>query len=104
PSRKTNPLPSFTIVSRGMGIDSKERIWILTPNKSFPSIKLDEGTIETDKSDFDLQILNSEGIFLGTLPVPEYWFEFKMRIFGDRLFLIESKDEMCVHEYKIIDK
>jgi len=88
-------MPDFPQVSRNIGIDHKKRIWITTIKK------------EKDENNFpsglwEYYIFNSEGILLGRLPMPEIngW----MRIFQDRLYLIDSWGEMCVYEYKIVEK
>ena len=103
-NRKINPLPSYNIVCRGMGIDVKNRIWILSPNRVLPSLNLDKQKIDNSSSVYDLKIFNSDGILLCTMPLPVKWIEPRIRIFGDRLFLIETENEMCVFEYKIVDK
>ncbi len=103
PSRKVSSVPEFTHVSNNISIDNRSRIWVTTPNIKLSTVNPDEELFTTGKSIYDFHIFDSEGIFLGTLPVPVKWTEFKMRIFEDRLFLIEEKNEMCVYEYKIID-
>ncbi len=104
PSRKTSPLPGYNIVSRGMAVDSKNRIWILTPNRRIFCYNADEKDYPAEKNKFDFHIFNADGIFLGSVPVPVTWFDMHMRIFGNRLLLIESKKEMCVFEYEIKEK
>jgi len=85
----------FPVVSANIGVDHKKRIWIIVVNK-----KTDKNNIPVYSTEF--YIFDNEGILLGKLPVPEIdgW----MRIFQDRLYLIESFQNMCVYEYKIVDK
>lgn len=85
----------FPVVSANIGVDHKKRIWIIVVNK-----KTDKNNIPVYSMEF--YIFDSEGILLGKLPKPEIdgW----MRIFQDRLYLIESFQNMCVYEYKIVEK
>ena len=88
-------MPDFPQVSINIGIDHKQRIWITTVKKEKDENNLSSGL-------WKYYIFNSEGIMLGRLPMPEIngW----MRIFQDRLYLIDSWGEMCVYEYKIVEK
>ncbi|MFC1554878.1 6-bladed beta-propeller [candidate division KSB1 bacterium] len=110
---KLSPVPRFTSVSKGIGIDSKNRIWVLTANRIFSDDEWREMRAVTDregakpeyeKSLYDFHIFTSEGVFLGSILVPEKWLEFRMRIFKDRLFLIEYEFDVCVKEYRIVEK
>lgn len=85
----------FTDVSLMIDVDYKNRIWVQTYKK------LKE---EDDKpvDYFEFEIFDNDGILLGKLPIPQN-FEI-MRILKDRLYLIDSKEEMCVYEYKIVEK
>ncbi|MFC1477310.1 hypothetical protein ACFL6L_02475 [candidate division KSB1 bacterium] len=104
PSRKTSPLASFTIVSEGAGIDSRGRVWILSPSAPIPSVNPEGITVDPGQKAFDLHVLDQDGVYLGMLPVPVGWRTMRMRIFGDRLFLLESVNLMTVHEYRIVEK
>jgi len=101
PSRKTSPLPCFSIVSRGIAVDGRERIWIITPNREIPSLNAARSDFPDDENLYDFHVFDKDGIFLGSIPAPVPWLEFKMRIFGNRLFLIEEHNEMTVLEYEI---
>jgi len=98
PNEVAISLPYFNnTVSWGIGIDHKERIWVLTvieqPGKDKPGFGL------------ELEIYNNEGILVGEIP----WGEentFAYRNFymiGERVFFIDSK-RITVYEYKIIEK
>ena len=88
-------VPGFNIASIGIGIDHKNRLWIPTYQK-----EKEEGEELTEYCAFE--IYNNEGVLLGKLPVPRNFYS--MRIFDDRLFLIDTYNEMCVYEYKIVEK
>ncbi|MCP4724502.1 MAG: hypothetical protein GY863_05685 [bacterium] len=98
--RKESLQPCFPVVSDGIAIDSENRIWIATPDRYTPSIRINE----EGGSVYDFHIFNSEGVFLGSIPLPVDWQDFSIRIFGDRLFMIEENKLMTVHEYRIVDK
>ncbi|MFC1492622.1 6-bladed beta-propeller [candidate division KSB1 bacterium] len=111
--RKVPRVPGFTTVSKGIAIDNRDRIWVLTANRILTDDELTRmrasmdragGNPEDSKNIYDFHIFDPEGVFLGPIPLPVSWLECKMRIFGDRLFLIEREYETCVHEYRIIDK
>jgi len=87
--------PSFSRVSKEICIDHKNRIWVNTYKK-----QKEEGDKPVDL--FEFEIFNNDGILLGKLPIPQNFDN--MRIFQDRLYLFDYNEEMCVYEYKIIDK
>ncbi|MFC1564393.1 6-bladed beta-propeller [candidate division KSB1 bacterium] len=99
--RKDSLQPRYPVVSGGIAVDSENRIWISTPVRYTPGFTVNG---EERNAEYDLHIFNYDGIFLGSIPMPEQWEDFKIRIFGDRLFLIEENRLMTVHEYRIIDK
>lgn len=88
-----------TKVSNGNGIDYRGRLWVL----SFKCQPLKD-LVEEDVYQFE--IFNPDGILLGTLPAPILYSDsiIILRIFGSRLFIIDSLKEMCVYEYKIVEK
>ena len=84
-------------VSEAIGIDHKGRIWISTiRNQKYKS----NGTLE-----YDIEIYNDYGVLLCKIPFEELpeTAVFK-KVNNDRIYLIESRNEMCVYEYKIVDK
>jgi len=98
---KEFPWPSVTSVTKGIHVDHKNRIWVLTylkkPNK-FLSFDKDENL--TDCYEFD--VFDSNGILLFKIPFPNVRFD-NFSIYDDRLYLIDSTGESCVYEYRIIE-
>lgn len=89
---KDIPYPKFTGVSGGIGIDNKNRLWI----KSYKNQK----SIKT-REDIFFEIFSDTGYQLGRIKSPVKFGN--MRIFGDRLYLIDAYEECCIYEYKIVD-
>ena len=85
----------FFQVSDGIEVDHKNRIWVHSYKK-----QKEEGDKPIDY--FEFEIFDNDGVLLGKILPPKN-FNF-MRIFNERLFLVDRKEEMCVYEYKIIDK
>jgi len=90
--------PILTYVSDRIGIDGKDRLWVLTFNAQ-PEETGSASAVFTDHSILQFDIFNREGIFLCRLPVPLPMSRF--RVYGDRLLLIDSYQNVCVHEYRI---
>lgn len=91
----------FTYVSQKMAVDGKGRFWVVTYTQEAEKEKINP---PADKIVFD--IFDKNGVFLGQIPVPVVVSMYsQMRIFEDRMFLIvSSAEEMCVYEYKIVEK
>jgi len=93
--------PSITSVTKGIHVDHKNRIWVLTylkqPNR-FLSFDKDENL--TDCYEFD--VFDPDGILLFKIPFPNVRFN-NFSIYGDRLYLIDSTHESCVYEYRIVE-
>ena len=90
------PKADFTNVSYGIGIDHKGRIWTMTYKK--------QNEQHDEINDYlEFEIFNSDGILLGRLPLPDLNFE-SWRMFQDHLYFLDIYEEMCVYEYKIIEK
>jgi sugar lactone lactonase YvrE len=87
-------LAQFYPVSENIQIDHKNRIWVHAYKK------LRE---ENDKplDYFSLELYSSDGILLMNFDSPVN-FTF-MRIYEDRMFFIDRKEEMCIYEYKIVE-
>jgi len=94
--------PSVTSVTKGINVDHKNRIWVLTylkqPNR-FLSFDGEENL--TDCYEFD--VFDSNGILLFKVPFPNVRFD-NFSIYDDRLYLIDSTNESCVYEYRIVEK
>jgi len=92
--------PELTSVSNGLGIDHKSRIWVETVTKQGKINNEDLGNNIPPET--ELEIFDNEGILLGKLPLPEQ--RGGMKIIGDRIYMINMSEEMCIYEYKIVDK
>ncbi len=92
--------PSVSSVAKGIYIDHKNRIWVLTflkqPNKF---LTFDDEKNLTDCYEFD--VFDSDGILLFKVPFPNVMFD-NFSIYDDRIYLIDSQNESCVYEYRII--
>ena len=91
-------------ISTCVAVDKKDRVWIITlVEQPEEWLEEDESYLRqaVKKSAAVFEIYSSEGILLGALPLPEDIF--LMRIFDDRLFIVDS-DQVGVSEYKIVEK
>jgi hypothetical protein len=94
-------VPKMPKVSEAIAIDGKNRIWIITYNKHFTGNKK-----ESEKySDLCVyEIFNEKGILLGKLPFGSVSpYKSELRIFDDRLYLVDRLQEVCIYEYKIVE-
>ncbi|MFC1564789.1 hypothetical protein ACFL6G_07615, partial [candidate division KSB1 bacterium] len=88
------------IVSNGIALDSKDRLWVLTTKKEHRILDDVEDLLKTDT--FKLEIYDSnEGILLGEIPLDHYGSN--LYINNDSLYIIDTHFSMAVYEYKIID-
>ncbi|MFC1554974.1 6-bladed beta-propeller [candidate division KSB1 bacterium] len=87
--------PDFPNYAHNIGIDNKDRIWIMTTENS----KIEDSVA---KYIYNFTIFDNEGVLLGKIPAPDVigW----MRIFQDRLYIIEPMTKMCIYEYRIVEK
>ncbi len=90
----TIELPDDPFVSGGIGIDYRDRIWVRTYKK-----QKSEGDRLEDYLEFE--IFDVDGLLLGRLPIPRLG---NISIFGDRIFFLDSQEEMAVFEYRIVDR
>lgn len=82
-------------------IDPKNRIWVLSEKRQMTK----EQAINIDYSDlYVFEIYNPAGQLLGEIDVEGFsqWGSF--RIFDDKLFLIDTQNEMDVKEFRIVEK
>ncbi len=113
-----NHILSMSRVMEGLGIDSENRIWSVTYNRKLKSkedisisisvnreglttkfqTEVDDDYLKTDA--FILEVFSEEGELLKRFPIDH--FADDMKIFGDRLFIIDRYREMVIHEYRII--
>ena len=91
-------------ISTHVAVDKKERVWIITlveqPDEWFEKFSIWD-RLSVRKSVAVFEIFNRDGILLGSVPLPED--VFLMRIFDDRLFIVDP-DRVSVSEYKIVEK
>jgi len=93
--------PSVTYVTKAVGIDHKNRLWVLTYLKQPDRyLTFEEGENLTDCYEFD--VFDTEGILLFKVPFPNIRFD-KLSLCDDRIYLIDSKHESCVYEYGIVE-
>lgn len=94
--------PSVSCVTKGISIDHKNRIWVLTflkqPNKF---LTFDDEENLADCYEFD--VFDSDGILLFEVPFPNVSFD-NFSIYDDRIYLIDSQNESCVYEYRIVER
>jgi len=112
-------LPHLNFVSKSLAIDEEDRIWVLSFERQLTFEELpvkihfaDEGgqleatdtlkTSEDSQTDaFVFHVFDKHGEFLGKIPVGH--FADNVKIFGDRLYILEKDNEMCVYEYRILE-
>jgi hypothetical protein len=95
-------VPYVSFVTKGIHVDHKNRIWVLTflkqPNKF---LTFDEKENLSECYEFD--VFDSNGILLFEVPFPNVRFD-NFSICDDRMYLIDSQTESCVYEYRIVDE
>jgi hypothetical protein len=93
--------PSVSSVTKGISLDHKNRIWVLTflkqPNRF---LTFDETENWTDCLEFE--VFDAAGILLFKVALPNVPLD-NFSIYDDRLYLIDSQHESCVYEYRIIE-
>lgn len=113
--------PQLNRCATGIEVDGQGRIWVVTLSRQLKdeesvqtrvgmmmsaggqrSMSLDlEGNTDNRETDaYQLEVYDQEGILLGKLPVDH--FVDNIRIFGDRMFLLDKNRGMQFYEYRII--
>ena len=106
PTVKRRKIDYSTIVSRGIGIDHQQRLWVTTYKKQPRAVSLEERDemlflrFGTKKEHADFEIFDKDGILLCSAPQPCNIFFF--RIIDNMLYIIDE-NKMSVKIYKIID-
>lgn len=95
------PWPSVSSVTKGINIDHKNRIWVLTFLKQ-PNRFLTFGDEENLTDCYEFDVFDSNGILLFKVPFPNVRFD-NFSIYDDRIYLIDSQNESCVYEYTIVE-
>ncbi|MFC1492351.1 NHL repeat-containing protein, partial [candidate division KSB1 bacterium] len=104
-------------VSGGIGIDHENRIWVLTYDRqekeeehlvistlrAGPMMRTDvKGNTDLTETDmFKLEVFDNEGILLAEFPLGHFCDE--IRVFNDKIYIIDTYRGMCIYEYKIIE-
>jgi len=95
------PWPSVTSVARGVSIDGRGRVWVLTylvqPNR-FGGFDAEDDAGRCYRFD----VFDSEGVLRFSVSPPNVPFG-GFVIHGDRMYLIDAADEACVREFRIIE-
>ena len=94
-------LPTVTPVSKGIGLDRQNRIWVLTFLKQ-PDRFGRFGDKEDLSTCYAFDIFDTEGVHVFRIPIPNVRFK-NFSVYDDRMYLIDSQDQACVYEYKIPD-
>lgn len=92
----------FTPVSRGIGVDGRGRIWVLTLMKAFPMDPPPKDFIIQDYAAFE--VYSEEGVLLSKVPLPREFFRFdNLTMHGNHLFFVDPFDQACLFEYTVVD-
>lgn len=89
-----------TWVTKGTGIDHKGRLWVATAHVDLNRVPT---YVYLNNSVYNFNIFDSDGVLLGSMPMPICQREFLMWIFGSRLFLSYGGNYSII-EYRIVDK
>lgn len=105
--------PQMNTVSRGIGLDSKGRIWVLTRNRQMEPEEItrirsvggvpqtvQQGKIKTMDIN-KLEIFNNDGVFFGEVVLDHL--AFRMRIQKDFLFIADAENTQY-YQYQITEK
>jgi hypothetical protein len=115
--------PEMNSCSVGIAVDAKGRSWVVTfarqlrkeeqvqttmmmvggrGGASNVSVKTEGNTDLRTTDAFKLEIFDGDGVLLGEVPLTH--FADVIRVFGDRLFLIDRERGVTVYEYRIVEK
>jgi hypothetical protein len=90
----------FTPVSRGIGVDGRGRIWVLTFQKAVNQHQPPKDFVAQDYLAFE--VYNKDGVLLSRLPFPREVVKFdNMTMHGDHVFFVDPFDQACVYEYAV---
>lgn len=93
----------FPFVSRGIGVDSRGRIWVITYKKQFPKNR--EGRDFVIQEYFEFEVYRGDGILLTRVPFPE-----KIEMFDnwtmheDKVYFVDPYGQACVYVYTVVWK
>lgn len=93
----------FPFVSRGIGVDSQGRIWVLGYKAEIPRDQGSEGFVIQEYLHFE--VFSKEGILLVRLPFPDGMESFdNMTMDGDHIYFADPYGQACVYKYKVVWK
>ena len=101
PDGQTVEVPQPVMVSFGVQTDGNSRIWAATFREQ-PDYENIDPNNPIMQPLFDFHIFDKEGVLLAVLQIDEKFTNF--RIFGDRLYAVDTAGTMSVYEYKIVEK
>jgi hypothetical protein len=77
-------------------------LFSMSGNQSGSIVKREGNTDLRTTDMFQLDVLDSEGVLLGSLPLTQFvdgiW------IFGDRLYLLDRDRGVAYHQYRIVER
>jgi sugar lactone lactonase YvrE len=115
--------PEINVCSKGIAVDGRGRAWVVTLDRQLRkeeevqtsimsvggpggvgsvSYKTEGNTDLRTTDAFKLEIFSPDGVLLGEVPLTH--FVDAIRVFGDRLFLIDRERGVTVYEYRIVEK
>ena len=115
--------PEMNKCSAGIAVDGRGRAWVVTLDRQLKkeeqvqtsmtsfggpggvrsvSVKTTGNTDLRTTDAFKLEIFDPNGVLLGEVPLTH--FVDAIRVFGDRLFLIDRERGVSVYEYRIVEK
>lgn len=95
--------PDFTPVNRGIGVDGRGRIWVLSVRVALSQSKTPKDYKVTDALAFE--IYSHEGVLLSRIAFPREVAKFdNMTMCGDHVFFADPFDQACIYEYAVIDQ
>lgn len=93
----------FPQVSRGIGIESNGRIWVLGLKKQIPRDIDVEDFVYTEY--FEFEVYTKDGILLTKVPVPGEMERFdNWSMYNDRLYFVDPFGQACVYVYTTVWK
>ena len=93
----------FPYVSGGIGVDSRDRIWVLTFKKEIP--KVTEGKDFTIKEYLVFEVYSEDGILLTKVAFPEKIETFdNWTMHEDKMYFVDPRGQACVYVYKVVWK
>jgi len=93
----------YTGITRGIGVDSQDRIWIITCTRRPTKEEIPpEGLKLTETDRYRLDVIGSNGAFLKSFPLHHFCDD--MRIIDDKIYILDQNRSMRFYIYKISGK